>query len=149
MKLIFNIILACLLSSALQAHAKDGIIYKTESGLHFVNGGISEEEASMIRRNAKNFSLHVLFTGGAVGGWLTDVSMMILDGNGQTVFWKKRSGPLLFIDLPAGDWPFNGERQSKRITLSGLKPQRVILNWKDELSELEPIIEGEEDEPIK
>ena len=151
MKIITKAILASLLCVCLQAQAKDGVIYKTESGLSFVNGGISQEQASEIRRNARNFSLQVLFTGGLVGGWLTDVSMMILDGNGQTVFWKKQSGPMLYINLPAGDYQvigrYNGERQSKRLTLTGEKPQRVILNWKDELSELEPIIEGEEDEP--
>ena len=150
MNLIFKIIFAGLLCIySLTSNAKDGVIYKTESGLNFVNGGISEEEAAQIRRNAKRFSLQVLFTGGAVGGWLTDVSMMILDGNSNTIFWKKLSGPLLYIDLPAGDYQvigrYNSERQSKRITLTGEKPQRVILNWKDELSELEPIIEGEED----
>ena len=148
---IVKILAAGLLCVCLQAQAKDGLIYKTESGLSFVNGGISEEEATKIRRDAKNFSLQALFTGGAVGGWLTDVSMMILDGNSQTVFWKKSSGPILYIDLPAGDYQvigrYNGERQSKRLTLTGEKPQRVILNWKEELSELEPIIAGEEDEP--
>jgi hypothetical protein len=147
-----TLFIAGLLCACVQlATAKDGVIYKTESGLNFVNGGISQEQANDIRRNAKHFSLQVLFTGGAVGGWLTDVSMMILDGNGQTVFWKKSSGPMLYIDLPAGDYQvigrYNGERQSKRLTLTGEKPQRVILNWKEELSELEPIIEGEEDEP--
>lgn len=134
------------------AIAKDGVIYKTASGLNFINGGISEEQAEDIRRTAKNFSLQVLFSGGAVGGWLTDVSMMILDGNGKTVFWKKSSGPMLYIDLPAGDYQvigrYNGERQSKRLTLTGEKPQRVILNWKDELSELEPIIESEEEQML-
>lgn len=150
MKLIFKITFAGLICIyAITTNAKDGVIYKTESGLNFVNGGISQEEAAQIRRNAKSFSLQVLFTGGAVGGWLTDVSMMILDGNSNTIFWKKNSGPLLYIDLPAGDYQvigrYNGERQSKLITLTGEKPQRVILNWKDELLELEPMIEGEED----
>jgi hypothetical protein len=138
-----------LLCVNLQVQAKDGVIYKTESGINFINGGISEEQATEIRRSAKNFSLQILFTGGAVGGWLTDVSMMILDGNSQTVFWKKISGPMLYIDLPAGDYQvigrYNGERQSKRLTLTGEKPQRVILNWKDELADQETIIKGEEE----
>lgn len=145
--LIVGLLCACVQMAA----ANDGVIYKTESGLNFVNGGISEEQASDIRRMAKNYSLQVLFTGGTVGGWLTDVSMMILDGNSNTIFWKKRSGPMLYIDLPPGDYQvigrYYGERQSKRLTLTGEKPQRVILNWKEELAELEPIIEGENDEP--
>ena len=152
MKKAVIILAAGLLCLSLQAHAKDGVIYKTASGLNFINGGISEEEAATIRQNAKNFSLQVLFSGGAVGGWLTDVSMMILDGNGKTVFWKKSSGPMLYIDLPAGDYQvigrYNGERQSKRFTLTGEKPQRVILNWKEELADFEPMIKGEEDAPV-
>lgn len=149
MKTMFKVLVTSLLCVSLQVQAKDGVIYKTESGINFVNGGISEEQASEIRHNAKNFSLQILFTGGAVGGWLTDVSMMILDGNSQTVFWKKSGGPMLYIDLPAGEYQvigrYNGERQSKRITLIGEKPQRVILNWKEELADQEAIIKGEEE----
>ncbi|MGQ0443301.1 MAG: hypothetical protein ACT4OH_07660 [Methylophilaceae bacterium] len=130
------------------ATAKDGIIYKTASNISFVNGGIGEEQATNIRRIANHFSLHLLFSGGNEGGWLADVSVLILDGNRQTIFSKKQGGPLLYIDLPTGDYQiigrYNGDRQSKRITLTGEKSQRVILNWKDELSGLEPIIQGEE-----
>jgi len=151
MKSIFNLIFVSLLCfSSLTINAKDGVIYKTESGIKFVNGGIGEEQANDIRRMANNFSLHVLFTGGAVGGWLTDVSMMILDSNGKTVFWKKQSGPILYIDLPAGDYQligrYNGEKQSVRFTLTGEKPQRVILNWKEEFADQEVITEGEEEQ---
>jgi hypothetical protein len=151
MKSFLKILFVSLLCfNSLTIQAKDGVIYKTESGVNFVNGGISEEQANDIRRMAKNFSLQVLFTGGAVGGWLTDVSMMILDGNGQTVFWKKQSGPMLYIDLPVGDYQlvgrYNGEKQSVRFSLTGEKPQRVILNWKEEFADQEVIIEGEEAE---
>ena len=151
MKYFFKFIFVCLFCfTSLAINAKDGVIYKTQSGISFVNGGISEEQASDIRHIAKDFSLQILFTGGAVGGWLTDVSMMIIDANGQTVFWKKQSGPMLYINLPAGDYQlvgrYNGEKQSVRFSLAGEKPQRVILNWKEEFADQEAIIEGEEAE---
>ena len=120
-------------------HAKDGEIYKSSQGYWFVNGGISEEEAERIRHVAKRYSLQVLFTLGDAGAWVADARLMILDTAENTVFTKSVAGPLLYIDLPAGDYQIIGRyhevRQSKRITLTGEKPQRVILNWKDESEE--------------
>ena len=143
-KIIFAILLCLCLQSAI---ASDGIVYKTASGIRFINGGISEEQADDIRRTAKNFSLQVLFSGGAAGGWLTDVSFVILNEKGKTVFSKIQSGPILFIDLPEGNYKiigrYNTVKQSVLLSLSPGKQQRVILNWKDELSDLEPVTRDE------
>ena len=146
MKLQFTRAIAMLMAgifslSINSASAKDGVIYKAASGVNFVNGGIGEEEAADIRRSAKHFSLQLLFTAGAVGGWITDVSVLIIDSNGITVFTKKTAGPRLYIDLPAGKYQVIGKyldvRQSQIVTLTAGKPQRVILNWKDEAAEVE------------
>jgi hypothetical protein len=144
----FKFILVGLLCTCMQlANAKDGIVYKTESGIHFVNGGIGEEQATDVRRMANNFSLHLLFSEGSYGGWLTDVSVLIIDSNGKTAFTKKRAGPLLYIDLPAGDYQvvgsYQNQKESVRISLTGEKPQKVILNWKDESEVLEDSAEQE------
>jgi hypothetical protein len=134
-------LVAALLCCNFAANAKDGVIYKSSLGHSFVTGGISEEEAAQIRRNAKPFSLHLLFSLGNAGAWITDVSIYILDANGNMMFSKKQAGPLLYIDLPAGDYQIVGKyqdvKQSKRLTLTGEKPKRVILNWKDESEEYE------------
>lgn len=125
--------------SLTNAHAKDGEIYKSSHGYWFINGGISSEEAERIRQVAKKYSLQVLFTLGNAGAWIADARLMVLDSSGNTVFSKSVAGPLLYIDLPAGDYQiigrYNGIRESKRITLTGEKPQRVILNWKDDSEE--------------
>ena len=134
-------LMAALLCCSVAANAKDGVIYKSSLGHSFVTGGISEEEATQIKRNAKAFSLRLLFSLGNAGAWITDVSVYIVDANGNTMFSKKQAGPLLYIDLPAGDYQiiakYNDVKQSKRLMLAGEKPQRVILNWKDETEEYE------------
>lgn len=122
--------------------AKDGIIYKSSHGYNFVNGGISYEQAEQVRKIAKHYSLQVVFSLGNAGAWISDAHLMILDATGtQTIFSKQQAGPLLYIDLPAGDYQivgsYNEVRQSQRITLTGEKPLRVILNWKDESEEYE------------
>lgn len=115
---------------------KDGVIYKTASGINFVNGGVGEEEGADISRSAKHFSLQLLLTAGESGGWIPDASVLIIDENGMAIFTKKKAGPRLYIDLPAGKYQIIGQhlnvKQSTIITLIGDKPQRVILNWKDE-----------------
>ena len=132
----FLLFAGIILINMTNALAKDGIVYKTASGINFVNGGIGEEEGADIRRSAKHFSLQLLFTAGEVGAWLTDTSVLIINENGTTTFSKKKAGPRLYIDLPAGTYQVIGKhlnaRQSKIITLTGEKPQRIILNWKDE-----------------
>ncbi len=121
--------------SFLNAHAQNGEIYKSSQGHWFINGGIGSEEAEKIRHVANKYSLQVLFTLGNAGAWVADANLLILDRAGNTIFSKSVAGPLLYINLPAGDYQiigrYNGIRESKRITLSGEKPQRVILNWKD------------------
>lgn len=136
MQLTKYLVMVVLFCCSFTANAKDGVIYKSSLGHNFVTGGISEEEAAQIRRKAKPFSLHLLFSLGNAGAWITDVSVYILDANGNMMFSKKQAGPLLYIDLPAGDYQivgkYNDVKQSKRLTLTGEKPQRVILNWKDD-----------------
>jgi uncharacterized membrane protein len=150
MKLALKILLAFSLSIYIQVtFAKDGEICKTATGISFINGGISEEQADDIRRLAKHFSLQVLFSGGPAGGWLTDVNFTILDEKGKTVLNKKQSGPLIYINLPAGNYQiiglYNSVKQSVHVKLSSDKQQRVILNWKDELSDLEPVLNNDEE----
>ena len=126
---------------------KDGVIYKTASGINFVNGGIGEEEGADISRIAKHFSLQLLFTAGESGAWIPDASVLIIDENGSTFFTKKKAGPRLYIDLPAGKYQVIGKhlnvKQSKIITLNGEKPQRIILNWKEETADDENISKEE------
>lgn len=148
MKLYFTRTMTTLITGALlfcinNAIAKDGVIYKTASGINFVNGGIGLEEGADIRRSAKNFSLQLLFTGGETGSWIADASVLIIDSNGATAFTKRKAGPRLYIDLPVGEYQVIGKhlevRQSQIITLTGEKPQRIILNWKDETGDDEDV----------
>lgn len=116
------------------------IIYKSATGINFINGGIGREEVETIRKVAKKFPLQLLFSEGKAGRALTDIGLTISDGDGQLVFTKKRAGPLLYIDLPAGQYKvtgnYNGAKQSHTITLvAGEKPQKLYLNWKAEVPE--------------
>ena len=60
------VIIGILSFNMTHAIAKDGVIYKTASGVNFLNDGIGEEEGADIRRSAKNFSLQLLLTAGEV-----------------------------------------------------------------------------------
>ena len=136
MRTYLILIVGILLFNITNTLAKDGVIYKTASGINFVNGGVGEEEGADIRRSAKHFSLQLLLTAGEIGGWIADASVLIIDENGSTIFTKNKAGPRLYIDLPVGKYQVIGKhlnvRQSQIVTLTVGKPQRIILNWKDE-----------------
>lgn len=102
--------------------------------LNYLNGGIGREEVEAMRLQAKRFSLQVLFSQGKHGSLLTDVSLLISDHTGNPVFRKKSVGPMLYVDLPAGDYKvtgvYQGQKQSHKINIvKGGKSQRLILNW--------------------
>lgn len=102
--------------------------------LNYLNGGIGREEVEAMRLQAKHFSLQVLFSQGKHGTLLTDVGLLISDSQGATVFRKKSVGPMLYVDLPAGDYKvtglYQGQKQSHKISIvKGGKSQRLILHW--------------------
>ena len=138
---IFMAVIATSLFTALLNSAQaEPIILKSATGINFINGGIGRDEVETIRKVAKKFSLQLLFTEGNAGRSITDIELTITDSNGQTVFSKKKAGPLLYIDLPAGKYKVSGKyndlKQSHITTLTdGDKPQRLILNWKGDVDE--------------
>lgn len=106
----------------------------SEPHLNYLNGGIGREEVEAMRLQAKHFSLQVLFSQGKHGTLLTDVSLLISDSKGATVFRKKSVGPMLYVDVPSGDYKvtgvYQGLKQSHKISIvKGGKSQRLILNW--------------------
>jgi len=122
----------------------------TETYLNYLNGGIGREEVEAMRLQAKHFSLQILFSQGKHGTLLTDVGVHIADGKGNPVFRKKSVGPMLYVDLPAGEYKvtgvYQGHKQAHKISIvKGGKSQRLILNWAADAAE-ETLTDQEESE---
>jgi len=116
------------------ALAAQGKVVTSASGIKFATGGIGDEEVQTMRAIAKQFSLNLVFSEGE-GGRITGVNAVIFNEQGESVFYIKGANPLLYVDLPSGDYRiianYNGAKQGVVFNLAKGKNKKLILNWKE------------------
>jgi hypothetical protein len=119
----------------------------TKSGLSYMTGGIGEEDATIMRANAKKYTLNLLFSEGTSGRWVTDVNVNIYNEQSETVFRIIGSKPMLYVNLPAGTYTIlannAGQKLRHKFTVEDGVNQRIILNWKDSLIEEDMPLDGD------
>ena len=130
--------------SALAQSAKT---HNTKSGLSYMTGGIGEEDAAIMRANAKKFNLNLVFSEGTSGQSVTDINVNIYNEQSETVFRIVGSKPMLYVNLPAGTYTIlannNGQKLRHKFTVEENVNQRIILNWKDTLIEQDMPLDAE------
>lgn len=111
-------------------------ISTSKNGLSYMTGGIGDEEVLAMRPYAKKFTLNLLFSEGYAGQSVTDVNVNIYDEQSKLVFRIKGAKPVLYVNLPAGNYTIlannNGAKLRHKLTIEKNTHQRVILNWKNE-----------------
>lgn len=112
-------------------------------GFKYISAGIGEEEVAIMKHQAKNFTLNLLFSEGVVGRWAMDVNVNIYDEPSNLMFRIVGAQPLLYVNLPAGTYTIlannNGNKLRHKVTLEQGVNQKVILNWKDFVDEDMPM----------
>lgn len=139
-KAIPAILLSCF---CLSAYAQPTMLY-THDKVRFMSGGIGTEEVLEMRKNARRYTLNLLFSEGNSGSFVSGHNVDIYNEHGERVFKLKNAKPLLYVNLPAGTYSIlavnNGAKLRHKFTLEENKSQKIILNWKDE--------DGEESESV-
>jgi hypothetical protein len=74
---------------------------KTENGVTYLCGGVGEEEASYLKREARNHDMMLTFATRR-GAYLADVNVDIRNARGQSVLQTNCDGPIMLVDLPQG-----------------------------------------------
>ncbi len=137
------LVLAGLIFTTQFAAAEAPKVRTSAHGYAFVTAGIGEEEVDTMKRQAKNFSLNLLFSEGTVGRWATDVNVNIYDEASNLVFRIVGAKPVLYVNLPAGTYTIlannNGNKLREKITLEGATNKKVVLNWKEFVDEDMPL----------
>lgn len=134
---ILILILALLFAQI--AYAKPLIALTSPTGVAYLSGGIGEEEVLAMRAQAKKFTLNLLFSEGTSGRWVTNVNVNIYNEQGDRVFRIVGSKPMLYVNLPAGNYLIlannNGQKLRHKLSLEDNANKKVILNWKDTVEE--------------
>jgi hypothetical protein len=122
-------------------------VLSTKNGLQYMTGGIGEEEAAIMRANAKKYTLNLLFSEGTSGRWVTDLNVNIYNEQSEMFFRIIGSKPMLYVNLPAGTYTIlannNGQKLRHKFTVDEGVNQRIILNWKDSLIEEDMPLDAE------
>ena len=129
-------LVACMLLLTSHCVLADTIsVKKSEQGVSYITGGISEDEVEAIRPFISQFNLRVIFSEGSSGRSITDVNVNIYDTKGKLVFSAADAQPQLLVALPAGTYTiqanYNGDKQSHKFSISTNEHKKIILNWKN------------------
>jgi len=105
-------------------------------GLKYMTGGVGHDEVLAMRAHAKEFTLNLLFSEGKSGQAVTNVNVNIYNEQDELVFRAKGAQPLLYVNLPAGNYMIlatnNGAKLRYKVSIEENINQKIILNWKDE-----------------
>lgn len=88
---------------------------KQQDGVSYVSGGISDSGQAKAKELGHDMPLHLVFAKSGTGHYMADVSVMIADKGGKTVFDLKSSDPLLFVKLPAGSYKVTAMGEGKTV----------------------------------
>src|SRR6185436_9997522 len=87
----------------------------------WINGGVGKDQADAMRAAAPRYNLRLVLAQARKprAAFLYDVTVKISDAKGTAVL-EGRSGPFLFVKLPAGRYTVSAEIAGRTITRSVL-----------------------------
>lgn len=90
------------------------------NGIAYVSGGVGEDEAKAMRAVAGRFNVRLGFYNAKGGEALSDVTVSLVDGDGKRRLRVVSSGPLLYMQVPAGAYTvraqYQADSQARRFT---------------------------------
>ena len=103
-----------------------------QNGVRYLAGGIGQDEANAIRRTP-GYDLHVELSTGAHGQFESGAAVDIQNAQGKSVLSLQDAGPLVYVQLPPGQYQVIGQVQGttvqQRVTVNGKTPVTASLNW--------------------
>jgi hypothetical protein len=123
-------IVLCLLARLATAAAPEPTVAQ---GVGYLNGGIGQEERQTMLEQRPNYNLLLMFANRGSGEFRADVDVAIQDGAGVAQLAMERAGPLLYVQLPPGQYQLTaraeGKGQTKQVTLSKTGQHELVLYW--------------------
>jgi hypothetical protein len=103
----------------------------------FVNGGITSDEADVMRQEATHYPLEITLARRGerpgLNDFVADAQLRVIDGAGRVVVERNDAGPIFLADLPPGDYTieatFGGQTKTDRVQVSGARRAQVTFLW--------------------
>jgi hypothetical protein len=111
-------------------------VEQSASGVEYVTGGKTPEEAAAVKRAAQEYPLELVFMeqDGKRKDGLYDNPVVIRDAAGKVVLAGRTDGPYFLAKLSPGDYTVTTHWDSwsftKPVTIDGTDRQRVVFEWK-------------------
>lgn len=102
--------------SAPVASTQDVLSAQSESGISYLNGGIGADEQAQMRRDARDWPLHMTFSEGKDGAFVADAQVKITNKAGKSVFALNGAGPLTYVKLSPGEYRVTADHKGKMMT---------------------------------
>ncbi|NIF17821.1 carboxypeptidase regulatory-like domain-containing protein [Pantoea sp. Cy-639] len=108
------------------------LVPQEQHGIRYLQGGIGQDEANALRKTP-GYDLHITLSTGASGEFETGAAVDIQSAKGDSVLALKDVGPLVFVQLPPGQYKVTGsaggQTHQQMVTVNGNTPARVDMNW--------------------
>ena len=137
------VLLAVLVAAAAMAQPR----VRTQDGVSWVSGGITDEERGELVLMLPAHNLKLITAAERSGAYLTGVGIVILDARGTKVLDARLEGPWFLGQLPAGRYDllltYDGVTQKRTVTIPASGRRDGYFYWKDTSSADEPVPEGQ------
>jgi hypothetical protein len=116
---------------------------KTENGVSYLCGGVGQEEASYMKREARKHDVMLTFAA-RDGTYLADVKVAIADANGKSLLQTTCDGPMMLVDMPRnGTYKIraeaNGYELDRTVSVKqsgqGGRVATAVMTWPQQVAE--------------
>jgi hypothetical protein len=119
---------------------------RSQDGVSWVSGGITDEERGELVLLLPGHNLKLLTAAERSGAYLSDVGIVIVDGRGAKLVDTRLDGPWFLAQLPAGRYELqltrNGVTQKRTVAIPAAGRRDAYFYWKDASSADESVPEG-------
>lgn len=101
----------------------------------FASGGVSMEQRNAMQVMQNRFNTHFTFAVAQTGHYVADVDVSITDKNGNEMLTTTVPGPVLYAQLPPGNYrvaaTYDGKQQVRNFQVKGNGPAKLNMYWNE------------------
>jgi hypothetical protein len=103
-----------------------------QNGITYLSGGIGEDESRAIQQST-GYNLHMTFSIGTENKYVSNVDLIIQNAQKQTVLTLSQTGPLVYVQLPAGHYSIvttlEGQERREAVDIGGGAARTLNFHW--------------------